>query len=140
MKMPKSEPLRDLKRKAQRAEIALANAISHRRKQLIQAGAAFAIGTSMIAGVPNIASGTAIESEPNDSYTNSQYINFLIDSSLKGSLGHGGDIDFFTFTGLTPGSTFVAETHAPLPPVGEEEGEGEGSSIAPDTMLGWFSW
>lgn len=135
--MPLSESLSDLKGRAQKAEIVVAKTFNQHRKQLIQTGAALALGTSMIAGFPNTASATTMEVEQNDTYNYSQDINFQMHSAVTGTLspsieiegeGYGvnyGDVDFFTFTGLTSGARFYAETDA--------------SDLNSGTILGWFS-
>ena len=61
------------------------------------------------------------------SYSNFEWIggtyDVYIDNTLDASLN--GDVDFFTFTGLTPGAAFAVETVDPL-------------DVDLDSYLGWF--
>jgi len=139
MKKTLPEPPSYLNIGVQQTEIVVAKPFSQHRTQLMHAGAALALGASMIVGFPNAASATPInEVESNDTYDTSQEINFQLDSAVSGSLspayeveGEGGgwdygDVDFFKFMGLTPGASFSAET--------VDSNFYEGSAI-----LGWFS-
>jgi len=61
------------------------------------------------------------------SFNNFEWIGGSYDAFIDNTVGPltGGDVDFFTFTGLTPGTMFTAETLDPT-----------ASGI--DTLLGWF--
>ncbi|QEG33635.1 hypothetical protein [Bythopirellula goksoeyrii] len=60
------------------------------------------------------------------SFDNFEWIGGTYDAYIDNSLGGDpGDVDFFTFTGLSPGATFTAETVDP-------------NVIEIDTYLGWF--
>jgi hypothetical protein len=62
----------------------------------------------------------------NFSYSNAQWVNGTYDAFIDNTIDSTpGDVDFFTFTGLDPGTHFVAKTV--LPPM---------STV--DTYLGWF--
>lgn len=62
----------------------------------------------------------------NFSFSDANYINGTYDAYIDNSLGGDpGDVDFFTFTGLTPGAAFTAETVDP-------------NVFEIDTYLGWF--
>lgn len=62
----------------------------------------------------------------NFSYTNAEWLNGTYDAFIDNTIDSTpGDVDFFTFTGLAPGTHFVAKTA--LPPM---------STV--DTYLGWF--
>lgn len=59
-------------------------------------------------------------------FSDSNWINGTYDAFIDNSLGgEPGDVDFFTFTGLTPGAAFTAETVDP-------------NVFEIDTFLGWF--
>ena len=61
------------------------------------------------------------------SYFNEDWLLGTYNVFIDNTIGPGavGDVDFFTFTGLTPGEAFTAETLAP-------------GAVLPDTYLGWF--
>jgi len=61
------------------------------------------------------------------SYSDFNWLNGSYDVYIDNTVGGttGADVDFFTFTGLTPGVDFSAETLAV-------------ASTSPDTFLGWF--
>jgi hypothetical protein len=60
------------------------------------------------------------------SYSDSAWIGATYDVYIDNDLGSATDVDFFTFTGLTPGTPFAALTSDP-------------DQLGIDTLLGWFS-
>jgi hypothetical protein len=61
------------------------------------------------------------------SFSDFEWLNGSYDVYIDNTVGpiSGGDVDFFTFTGLSPGVMFTAETFDP-------------TSSGIDTLLGWF--
>ncbi|MEM9352665.1 MAG: hypothetical protein AAGA92_06610 [Planctomycetota bacterium] len=71
---------------------------------------------------------TLVPGFPNEyEFTNFDYLSGSYDVVLDNTVSSGGvgDVDFFTFTGLTPGDTFTAETVAV-------------DNFPPDTVIGFF--
>jgi hypothetical protein len=60
------------------------------------------------------------------SYSDSSWIGGLYDVYLDNTAPLGGDVDFFSFVGLAPGTPFSARTAVP-------------TSSGVDTVLGWFN-
>jgi hypothetical protein len=67
----------------------------------------------------------AVDAVDEFTFSDAGWVNGMYDVNINNVVPQGGDVDFFRFTGLTAGATFVAETLAD-----------ELSSI--DTVLGWF--